>query len=116
MRHTVAALAVATVVCASQSASLDRIGEMRAGDEQDTDFWSFLRQGQTIRRCTPMSPAHSEAKTNLQRFSDRMLRVADSDPLRPVLDDLYALLKSECFWMASETGRVPTPDSTLSLK
>jgi hypothetical protein len=116
MRHCAAFLVVATMVCASQSASPYRFGEMPSAHAQDSSFWSFLKQGQTIRRCTPMSPAHLEAKASLARLSDRMLRLSDADPLGPVLDELHALLKSECFWMASETGRVPAPDSTLSLK
>jgi hypothetical protein len=116
MRHGAAAFVIATAICASLSVSPARIGEMPSAHAQDSSFWSFLKQGQTIQRCAPMSPAHSEAKAGLQRFSDRMLRPSDADPLPPVLDELYALLKSECFWMASETGRVPAPDSTLSLK
>ena len=72
-------------------------------------FWSFLKQGQIIRRCAPLSPAHSEAKASLQRFSDRMLRVKDFDPLQPLLDDLNALLKSECFWMAGPGVRRSHP-------
>ena len=114
MRHRAAFIAIA--IALSQSVSLHRVGELPSAQAQDSGFWSFLKQGQTIQRCAPMSRAHNEAKASLQRFSDRMRRLLDADPLPPVLDELYALLKSECFWMASETGRVPAPDSTLSLK
>jgi hypothetical protein len=82
----------------------------------DSGFWSFLERGQTIRRCASTSPAHVDANASLARLTDRILRLRDTDPHGLVLDELHALLKSECFWMASETGRMPAPDSTRSLK
>jgi hypothetical protein len=38
------------------------------------------------------------------------------DPMEPALYRLVALLKTECFLMASEAARVPAPDTALSLK
>ena len=87
-----------------------------AAQAQDPGFWSFLKEGQTIRRCTPMSAAHLEAKVSLARLGDQMERLATSDPLDPALKELHRLLRTECFLMASEAGRVPTPDSTRSLR
>ena len=109
---------IATVVVsvlASGAAFLIPIGAT-AAQPQDPGFWSFLKEGQTIRRCTPMSAAHLAAKVSLARLGDQMERLALSDPLDPALKELHGLLRTECFLMASEAGRVPTPDSTRSLK
>ena len=116
MRHR--AILVATVVVvtlASGAAFPMRIG-LTTVEAQDSSFWSFLKEGQTIRRCAPISAAYVEAKASLARLSDRLVRLANIDPLDPALKELHRLLRTECFWMASEAGRLPTPDSTRSLK
>jgi hypothetical protein len=82
---------------------------MTAAGAQDSSFWSFVKDGQTIRRCTPTSAAHVEANATLARLNDQMLRLADLDPLDLAPKELRRLLRTECFWMASEVERLPTP-------
>src|SRR5262245_33795234 len=116
MRPRTALVATVVVVALASGVAFPmRIGRT-AAEAQDSSFWSFLKEGQTIRRCTPMSAAHVEAKASLARLNDQLVRLANIDPLDPALKELHGLLRTECFWMASETGRLPTPDSTRSLK
>lgn len=116
MRHRTTFVAAVVVVTQALGAGVPmRIGVTAAG-AQDSSFWSFLKEAQTIRRCTPTSAAHVQAKASLARLDDKLLRLADVDPLDPALEELHRLLRTECFWMASEVGRLPTPDSTRSLK
>jgi hypothetical protein len=111
MRQRSVSLAAAVLgIVVFTSASPLRGGVMPSTNTQESNVWSFLKPGQTIRRCTPLSPAHSQAKASLIRFSDRMLRLSDHDAVGPVIVALHDLLKSECFWMASDAGRVPEPD------
>ena len=118
MKMRLRAAFVTTLVVSALAAAAAfpmRIG-VTAIESQDSAFWSFLREGQTIRRCTPMSAAHVKAKANLARLSGKMVRLANIDALDPVLKEFHWLLRTECFWMAAEAGRLPSPDSTRSFK
>jgi hypothetical protein len=53
------------------------------------------------------------ASTCCTKYVDRL---PDSINTLGAVDELHGLLKSECFIPAAETGRIPTPDSTLALK
>jgi hypothetical protein len=66
---------------------------------QDSSFWSFLKEGQTIRRCPPTSAAHLSADASLARLNDHIVRLDDIDRLDPALKELHQLLRTECFWM-----------------
>ena len=116
MRHQAALVATVVVSALAAAANFPMRIEVAAAESQDSEFWSFLKEGQTIRRCTPMSAAHVEAKANLARVSAHMARLANIDALDPALKEFHRLLRTECFWMASEAGRLPTPDSTRSFK
>jgi len=83
---------------------------------QDDSFWSFLERGQVITPCRPSSSAHARAKERLERLSERITQLRDDEPVKSVLDELHALLRSECLLLASETDRVPAPDSSMSLR
>ena len=83
---------------------------------QDTSFWSFIPEDSVIDRCTAGTPAHGAAAAGLGRLSARIDSLRDSDPHAPVLDELHALLHEPCFVPASETDRLPRPDSAASLR
>jgi len=83
---------------------------------QAQDFWSFLPERATISRCAKDSAAYEDAERSIQELDAAVeaLKPAES-PAGPV-DLLYKLLRTECFWMASESPRLPKPDSGESLK
>ena len=62
--------AVVASTLASGAGFAMRFG-VTAAAAQDSSFWSFLKEGKTIRRCTPMTAAHLEAKASLARPNDR---------------------------------------------
>ena len=116
MRHRAAFVTTVVVIALAAAADFPMLIGVTAVESQDSGFWSFLKEGQTIRRCTPTSAAHVEAKAKLGRLSKQMVRLANSDALDPALKEFHRLLRTECFWMASEAGRLPAPDSTRSFK
>lgn len=116
MRHRAIFVATVVVVTLVLGVGFPMLIRVPAAESQDSNFWSFLKEGQTIRPCTPMSAAHLAAKASLARLNDQIVRLTNIDPLDPALIELHRLLRTECFWMASEVGRLPTPDSTRSLK
>ena len=81
-----------------------------------SNFWAFLSKGRKLTRCATDSPAHASATRALREFEAHVSRLKAPDPVGPVLAELYALLKTECFLLAAETDRVPAPDTSLSLK
>lgn len=116
IRHRATSVAIVVIgLLAPVTAPAMRIGPA-AGRAQDSNLWSFLKEGQTIRPCTRESPAHIAARANLTRLNNQIVRLAPVDPLDPGKQALHALLRTECFWMAAEAGRVPTFDSTRALK
>ena len=86
------------------------------GHVQDTDFWSFLEPGRVVTRCAESSAAHTQASTRLDRLNRRIEQLGNADSPSSAVDELHALLRSECFLPAAETTRAPRPDTTESLK
>ncbi len=83
---------------------------------QDQRFWSFLEPGRVVRRCAESSAAHAQARASLEQLNQRITRLENADPRARTIEQLQALLRSECFLPAAETARVPAPDTTVSLK
>ena len=83
---------------------------------QDQSFWAFIEPGRVVTRCAESSPAHEQARAKLEDFDHRINRLEKTAPPAAALEELHALLKSECFLSAAETRRVPKPDSSESLK
>jgi len=82
----------------------------------DDGFWSFLKPGRIVTRCAESSAAFQSARDRLGRLDERIERLGDADPPAPVVAELHALLKTECFLSGAETSRIPRPDTSLSLK
>jgi hypothetical protein len=78
-------------------------------------FWESLNE-RALRRCEPSTSAWTEAQAALGALDRQVQALKDPDPIEPALERLVALLKTECFLMASEAARFPAPDTALSLK
>lgn len=83
---------------------------------QAQGFWSFLPANETLRRCAKDSAAHVSAERGLRELDVAVERLGPADSPGPSVETLYNLLKTECFWMASESLRLPKPDSVQSLQ
>ena len=92
------------------------IGSGPALGAQDASFWAFLPEGRVVPRCAEGSAPQEEASVKLQRLDERIKGLADSAPAAQAVGELHELLKTECFFAAAETNRIPNPDSTRSLK
>jgi hypothetical protein len=83
---------------------------------QDDSFWSFLKPGTVVTRCAESSAAAKQARARLDDLNGRIARLEDSASPAGIVDEIHALLKTECFLLAAETDRIPRPDTSLSLK
>src|SRR5262245_52710427 len=88
----------------------------RAAGAQEESFWSFLRTDRPVSRCAPQTPALEGATARLKGLDERINRLGDAESPDPLIKDLHALLKSDCFRLAAEARRVPRPDTALALK
>ena len=83
---------------------------------QEERFWSFLEPGRVVTRCAESSAAHQLATIRLQQFDRRIRQLKETDQPAKAFEELLGLLRTECFLPASETERIPAPDTALSLK
>jgi hypothetical protein len=83
---------------------------------QEQRFWAFLEPTTVVTRCAESSAAAAQARTRLAGLNDRIENLKDVDPPAKAVEELHALLRTECFLPAAETERIPHPDSSLSLK
>ena len=83
---------------------------------QSAGFWSFLPPDQIVRRCAADSDASGQASARLEALHRRIAGLEDTAAVTDLVAELHGLLRSECFRLASETPRVPSPDSSRSLK
>jgi hypothetical protein len=83
---------------------------------QDRGFWSFLEPGRVLERCAESSAAHTQARASLDHLTRRIEQLDNAGSPSSAVDQLHALLRSECFLPAAETTRAPRPDTTRSLK
>lgn len=77
-------------------------------------LWSTLPPG-PIAGCAEGSEAAFQAADALARFDRRVESLTPSEPVAPVLADLYSLVRTDCFRLAAESPRVPRPDSSTAL-
>src|ERR1700754_4823356 len=83
---------------------------------QKDDFWSMLPAGKIITRCSELSDAHSRAADHLLRLDEAIEALKPADSPTALVNELHSMLRTECFLSATETNRIPRPDSALSLK
>jgi hypothetical protein len=79
------------------------------------DLWAPFRSTE-IRRCDPDSAQAKQGQAALKALAVRVAALADHASPQPVISELRALLKSDCFRFAMESPRLPDPDTALSLK
>ena len=84
--------------------------------QEHYNFWSFLEHNRPVTRCAEKSPEHAAASERLEQLYDRFERLQPSDNHTAAVEALQALLKTECFHLASEIQDLPQPDSMAALK
>jgi hypothetical protein len=72
--------------------------------------------GRPLRRCEPGTSSWTAAEAALEQLDARVRALKDPDAIEPAWRRLIAILRTECFLMASEAARLPTPDTALSLR
>jgi hypothetical protein len=85
-------------------------------DAQEPNFWAFLTENRRVARCSESLSPHRQAIARLELLWERVAALKNPEPVGEVAQELYSLLKTECFLAAAETKRVPNPDSALALR
>jgi hypothetical protein len=81
-----------------------------------SDEERFWGPWQPLERCPERTPQHQAAAAALKALDDRIAALDAAAAVGPVTENLHALLRTPCFALAREDGRIPRPDSALSLK
>ena len=105
MTRLVAILVLATLALPGGGQGITgRVAELRRSLDTET------------RRCESESRAWVAGQKALRALHEGISGLADDGPTGSVLDQLAALLSTECFRFALESPRLPEPDTALSLK
>lgn len=76
-------------------------------------FWSFLPSKAPIVACADNAAVSAEAA--LDQLNKRIEALRPTDSWAGALEQVHALLRTECFHLASESPRLPRPDSSAAL-
>jgi hypothetical protein len=75
------------------------------------------QKSDVIARCREATPAHRDAEAALRALDQRIRGLSVSASPAEAMKELQALLRTECFRLAAaENPRLPTPDSSVSLR